>query len=161
MNLEKYKKIIADAFDSQNWNYSEEESSEAVIYSLIFSENEKIRIKCRVTIFSNGICDIEGQFPFDCPKDDVTLISFSFHLARINCMKRYATIRLDIDRGTICNSYSFDFNESTTSEYFLNQFLKVRNIDDDEYEGIAMICNMNKDVESEEEKPEDKYKLKL
>ena len=139
MSIELYKKMITDAFDCQDLNYSiDDNGSENSIIRINFSENGKRYLNCRVIIFENGICDIEAALPFICPNDK--LHELSYYLTEINYSIRYATMRLDVNDGEIVNSYSFDVNNTTSARYFYKKFLNVHDIEEDVYQKIASIC---------------------
>lgn len=141
MSLHTYKNIIKSAFDSQNWNYSTRETENGkFLFSINFTNSSNnTTIKCSVLISDDGICDIEAILPFTCTQENIgdVIVLISEH----NYSKRYATLRVDFSDGEINNSYSFDFNESTTPNYFLKRFISVKDIDDDETFGeLEKLC---------------------
>ena len=142
MSLNIYQRIIADAFDSKNWNYScKNLSEEKSMFSINFTSDVYGRTSCRVTIFDDGVCDIEAILPIVCQKEQHT--ELCYYLASHNCFKRYATLRLDIKDGEINNSYSYVFNKSTTPKDFLNRFLSVKDVDDSVLNDLISICKKN------------------
>lgn len=142
MSLSIYQRIIADAFDSKNWNYScKNLSEEKSMFSINFTSDVYGKTSCKVTIFDDGVCDIEAVLPMVCQKEQH--MELCYYLASYNCLKRYATLRLDINDGEINNSYSYVFNKSTTPKDFLNRFLNVKDVDDSVLKDLISICNMN------------------
>ena len=142
MSLSIYQRIIADAFDSKNWNYScKNLSEEKSVFSIKFTSDVYGKTNCKVTIFDDGVCDIEAVLPIVSPKEQH--MELSYYLAGYNCLKRYATLRLDINDGEINNGYSYVFNKSTTPKDFLNRFLKVKDVEDSVLNDLISICKKN------------------
>lgn len=142
MSLSIYQRIIADAFDSKNWNYScKNLSEEKSAFSINFTSDAYGTTRCKVAIFANGVCDIEAVLPIVCQKEQH--MELSYYLATYNCLKRYATLRLDINDGEINNSYSYVFNKSTTPKDFLNRFLNVKDIGDSVLNDLISISKKN------------------
>lgn len=142
MSLSIYQRIIADAFDSKNWNYScKNLSEEKSAFSINFTSDAYGTTSCKVTIFADGVCDIEAVLPIVCQKEQH--MELSYYLATYNYLKRYATLRLDINDGEINNSYSYVFNKSTTPKDFLNRFLNIKDVDDSVLNDLISICKKN------------------
>lgn len=140
MTLKIYAQVIKDALDSQNWKFSCENVAEDEISFLIkFTLEESEKIYCKIMIFESGICDIEVVLPIVCQPEQY--MELCYYLTKQNFASRYATLRLDMRNGEINNSYSFDFNQSTTPESFLELFLRVRDVDDSVMEELNSICN--------------------
>lgn len=152
MDLATSKSIVSNAFKSQNWNFSADDSNQdKVIFSINFLVDGKSHTKCKIIVFNDGICDIEVYFPFSCPTKKIEELALC--ITKLNYSKRYATFRLDPRDGEIQFSYSYIFNDSTTSTSFLQRFINCKNIDDEEYSQIESIC-LSKDpthIESSKE----------
>lgn len=142
MSLSIYQRIISDAFDSKNWKYSYKNLSEKkAVFSVVFTSKVYGKTRCKVTIFDDGVCDIEAFLPIVCQKEQY--MELCYYLANYNCFKRYSTLRLDIDAGEINNSYSYVFNNATTPKDFLKRFLDVMNVDDSVLKDLSLLCNKN------------------
>ena len=165
MTIEEYGNLVENAFKIKNWNYSRGDSEDKIKFILNFKENGEYHTKCRVFVYSSGICDMEAAFPFACPEDERVLLSYI--LTEYNFLKRYATIRVNLKEGEIVNSYSFDMFSSMTPEYVLNKFMNVKDIDDEIYKDIRDVCNHRYgEDEAIEETPvvaekKDKFKIDL
>lgn len=161
--LNIYAQVIKDALDSRNWNYSCENVAEDEISFLInFTSEESGKKYCKIMIFESGICDIEVVLPIVCQPEQY--MELCYYLTKRNFASRYATLRLDMRDGEINNSYSFDFNQSTTPESFLELFLRVRDVDDSVMEELNSICNTRTTTEKnglKEKQGEGKHKIML
>jgi len=146
MSLVIYKRIISDAFDSRNWNYSAKDlSEEKTVFSINFSSEEYGSVRCKIYIFDSGICDMEAVLPIKCNQNQY--MELSYYLAKYNCQKRFATLRLDVDDGEIINGYSFVFNQATTPKDFLSRFTGTKDIDDSVMDEIIAICKKDTPIE--------------
>lgn len=166
MTLEEYGNLVEKAFEIQNWSYSRDDVEDKIIFAINFGENGEYHTKCRVLVYSSGICDMEASFPFKCPGEGIIGIKLSYYIASCNFSKRYATIRYDFEDGEIVNSYSFDILPSMTPEFILDKFNQVNNIDEDEYEYIKDLCMSKNDgedqiSEKDDLSKEDKFKIDL
>ncbi|MBQ9119530.1 MAG: hypothetical protein IJY09_05680 [Lachnospiraceae bacterium] len=149
MSLNIYQRIISDAFDSQNWNYSFKNiTPEKDIFWINFTSNKYGRTCCEITIYENGICDIRATLPVVCQEERCR--EFCYYLARYNFLKRYATLRLNTDDGEVSHNYSFVFNKSTTPKEFLERFSNVKDIDDSVMNDLMFICKRNESGEKSE-----------
>ena len=147
MSLVVYKRIISDAFDSKNWNYSSKDlSDEKAVFTINFTSKEYGSTRCKIYIYASGICDIEAVLPVECKEADH--MELSYYLVKYNCQKRYATLRLDVEDGEIINGYSFVFNQATTPKEFLNRFVGTKDIDDSVMDDIIAICEKDMPIET-------------
>lgn len=150
MSLHMYQRIISDAFDSRKWNYTSENVSEekTVFMTDLYFDNLGSAY-CELSIFDCGICDIAVFLPISCPKEQY--MELCYYLTKYNCLRRYATLRLDVNGGKIINRYSFVFNQATTPKDLLNRFDSTTNLDDGVLADVVAICNKNTPFEQQED----------
>lgn len=142
MPLSIYQRIVSDAFDSEKWKYTSKNVSEKkIVFMIDFTFNNSGTTHCEISIFDSGICDIEVYFPISCPKEKH--MELCYYLAQYNCLRRYATLRLDINKENIINRYGFVFNQATTPKDFLKTFVGAKDVDDAVLKDVIAICNEN------------------
>lgn len=165
MSLSIYQRIISDAFESKKWNYSSKKiSDQKTVFTIEFEYDKFGTNRCKVSIFDNGVCDMETILPISCPREQY--MELCYYFAQYNYLRRYSTLRLDVNDGEITNCYSFIFNQATTPKEFLDRFISTRDIDDDVLMDIMAICRKSALVEKEETSTtnmgkNDKHKLCL
>lgn len=134
--------IITNAFDMENWKYSVKryDEKEKSVFNINFTFENQGTLKCVITAFDSGICDMDMTLPLSCPPEYRMMLSY--YLAKTNFNKRYATYRLDVDDGEIQYSYSFEISSAIVSEEFLRIFKRTKNgaMDEEEFNEIKKCC---------------------
>lgn len=150
MSLHMYQRIISDAFDSRKWNYtSENVSEEKTVFFIDLYYDNLGTIHCEISIYNSGVCDIAVVLPISCPKEQH--MELCYYLTKYNRLKRYATLRLDVNSGKIINRYSFVFNQATTPKELLDRFDGTTNFDNAALADVVAICNKNIPLEQQED----------